>query len=56
MIQRADWLGREAAGESETDLEGAKAIKNRLDEIESITCETGGSEALENEKAKLLRN
>ena len=58
---RGDPEGRLAAdarlrGESETDLEGAKAIKNRLDEIESITCETGGSEALENEKAKLLRN
>jgi len=56
---RGDPEGRLAAdallvGELETDRDGVKAIKKRLKEIEDITEETGGSEALENEKARLL--
>src|SRR5439155_7982880 len=42
-------------GEHETDLEGIKAIRTRLAEIEDIAAETGGSDALEDEKADLLR-
>jgi hypothetical protein len=41
-------------GESASDWETVRGIKARLDEIDDITAETGGSEALENEKADLL--
>jgi hypothetical protein len=42
-------------GECETDPEGVEAIKTRLAEIEEIAAETGGSEAMDNEKSDLLR-
>ena len=41
--------------EREADLQGGKAIRNRLEDIEEITQKTGGSETLESEKANLLR-
>ncbi len=40
--------------ENATDRQGLLNIKNRIQEIDLITKETGGSEMLENEKAKLL--
>ena len=57
---RGDPEGKLAAdallrGDLESDRDGVKAIKNRLEAIEAITEETGGSETLENEKANLLR-
>jgi hypothetical protein len=42
-------------GEPVTDQEGIRAIRERLEEIDEITKETGGSEKLENEKEALLR-
>jgi hypothetical protein len=56
---RGDPEGRLAAdgflgNEQETDREGIKVIKDRLEEIEDIAGETGWSESLENEKAELL--
>jgi hypothetical protein len=41
-------------GELETDSEGIKRIKERLDEIEDLTAATGGSERLQNETVDLL--
>lgn len=57
---RGDPEGKLAAdgmlrGECETDREGVNIIKYRLEEIEDMTAATGGSEAMENEKADLLR-
>jgi hypothetical protein len=40
--------------ERETDPQGVAAIKSRIEEIDDITSETGGSEGLEEEKAQLL--
>jgi hypothetical protein len=42
-------------GERVMDEKGLRAIRKRIEEIDDITQETGGSEQLENEKAKLLR-
>ena len=41
-------------GERETDQDGVKAIRDRLDEIEELAATTGGSETVESEKAALL--
>jgi hypothetical protein len=56
---RGDPEGKLAAdallgAEPETDREGAKAIRRRLQEIDEITDETGISVSLEEEKAQLL--
>jgi hypothetical protein len=42
-------------GECETDRDGLTRIKNRLEEIEEIDNDIGGSEALDEEKAYLLQ-
>jgi hypothetical protein len=42
-------------GERAKDKEGLQKIHERIQEIDEITGETGGSEGLEDERAKLLR-
>jgi hypothetical protein len=43
------------SGENEKDRKALKEIADRLEEIDEITKETGGSETLEKEREKLLR-
>jgi hypothetical protein len=42
-------------GQAAKDTEALQAIQKRIDDIDAITQETGGSEELEDERARLLR-